>query len=217
MIKELIAKGYTKSDAESLLVKIKSSKPNDALRTIFSFLDAYGMKDNYRFEPTLARSFNYSTGTIWEIVDPAFTTGSMAGCERFDSLVGKFSNKNVPAVGFAVGFDRTIVAMDELGLFPNLKTKTMAVMTVFNESLLESSQKIAEKLRASLINTDLYPDPTAKLEKQLKYADNKGVPYVIIQGPEEKAKEIVKLKNMQTKEQFELTLDDVIRLLTKDN
>ncbi|MEK7592815.1 MAG: ATP phosphoribosyltransferase regulatory subunit [Patescibacteria group bacterium] len=217
VIKELIAKGYTKSDAESLLVKIKSSKPNDALRTIFSFLDAYGMKDNYRFEPTLARSFNYSTGTIWEIVDPAFTTGSMAGCERFDSLVGKFSNKNVPAVGFAVGFDRTIVAMDELGLFPNLKTKTMAVMTVFNESLLESSQKIAEKLRASLINTDLYPDPTAKLEKQLKYADNKGVPYVIIQGPEEKAKEIVKLKNMQTKEQFELTLDDVIRLLTKDN
>lgn len=217
VVKELIAKGYTKPDAEKLLVTVKNSKPNEALQTIFSFLDAYGMKDNYRFEPTLARSFNYSTGTIWEIVDPAFTSGSLAGCERFDSLVGKFSNRNVPAVGFAVGFDRTIVAMDELGLFPNLKTKTMVVVTVFNENFLGSSQKLTEKLREAAINTDLYPDPTAKLEKQLKYADNKGVPYVIIQGPEEKSKNIVKLKNMQTKEQFELTLDDVIRKLTKGN
>ncbi|MBI5614430.1 histidine--tRNA ligase [Candidatus Gottesmanbacteria bacterium] len=217
VVKELVTKGYSESDAVTLLKTVKESKPNEALRTIFSFLDSYGMKENYRFEPTLARSFNYSTGTIWEIVDPAFTSGSMAGCERFDSLVGKFSNRNVPAVGFAVGFDRTILAMDELGLFPNLKTKTMVVVTVFNENMLADSQKIAEILRESKIHTDLYPDPNAKLDKQLKYADNKGVPYVIIQGPEEKTKNIVKLKNMQTKEQLELSLDDVIRILTKDN
>jgi histidyl-tRNA synthetase len=214
---ELMAKGYAKSDAQALLLKVKSSTPNDALKTIFSFLDAYGMKENYRFEPTLARSFNYSTGTIWEIVDPEFTAGSMAGCERFDSLIGKFCNRNVPAVGFAVGFDRTMVAMDELGLFPNLRTKTMVVMTVFNEQFLENSQKIAKTLRKAGINTDLYPDPTDKLEKQLKYADNKGVPFVLIQGPEESKKGIVKMKNMQTKEQHELSLDDIIRMLTTDN
>ena len=147
------------------------------------------MKENYRFEPTLARSFNYSTGTIWEIVDPAFTAGSMAGCERFDSLVGKFSNRNVPAVGFAVGFDRTIVAMEELGLFPSVTTKTAVLMTIFSENSLPASQTITQTLRASGVNTDLYPDPTVKLEKQLKYADRKGIPYVVIQGPEEVAKE----------------------------
>ncbi len=215
VVAELIKKGYTETDAKTLLETVKNSTPNDALKTIFAFLDAYGMKENYRFEPTLARSFNYSTGTIWEIVDPAFTAGSMAGCERFDSLVGKFSNRNVPAVGFAVGFDRTIVAMEELGLFPSVTTKTAVLMTIFSENSLPASQTITQTLRASGVNTDLYPDPTVKLEKQLKYADRKGIPYVVIQGPEEVAKGVVKLKDMNAKTQIEMTIADVIKMLNK--
>ncbi|MEK7543982.1 MAG: histidine--tRNA ligase [Patescibacteria group bacterium] len=213
VVSELVKKGYTETDATSLLATVKNSTPNDALKTIFSFLDAYGMKENYRFEPTLARSFNYSTGTIWEIVDPAFTAGSMAGCERFDSLVGKFSNRNVPAVGFAIGFDRTLVAMEELGLFPAVATTTAILVTVFSESSLPASQLITQNLRSAGINTDLYPDPTNKLEKQLKYADRKGIPYVIIQGPEEISRGVVKLKDMKAKTQDELTIDKVIQKL----
>lgn len=213
VVAELIKKGYTETDAKTLLATVKNSTPNDALKTIFSFLDAYGMKDNYRFEPTLARSFNYSTGTIWEIVDPAFTAGSMAGCERFDSLVGKFSNRNVPAVGFAVGFDRTLVAMEELGLFPSVTTTTNVLVTIFSENSLPASQTITQTLRASGINTDLYPDPTVKLEKQLKYADRKGIPYVIIQGPEEVSKGVVKLKDMKAKTQEEMTVEEIIQKL----
>ncbi len=208
---ELVKKGYSETDAKTLLSTVKNSQPNDALKTIFSFLDAYGMKENYRFEPTLARSFNYSTGTIWEIVDPAFTAGSMAGCERFDSLVGKFSNRNVPAVGFAVGFDRTLVAMEELDLFPGIATKTSALVTIFSLDSLPKAQTIAQQLRSSGVNTDLYPDPTDKLEKQLKYADRKGIPYVIIQGPEELARGVVKLKDMKAKTQMELTIDEIIK------
>ncbi len=213
VIAELVKKEYTEADAKKLLETVKNSQPNDALKTIFAFLDAYSMKENYRFEPTLARSFNYSTGTIWEIVDPAFTAGSMAGCERFDSLVGKFSNRNVPAVGFAVGFDRTMVAMEELGLFPAVTTTTNVLMTIFSESALGAAQSMTQTLRGAGINTDLYPDPTVKLEKQLKYADRKGIPYVIIQGPEEVVKNVVKLKDMKAKTQQEMTVEEVIKKL----
>lgn len=210
--KELIQKGFSEDEAKKLLVRVRDNKPNDNLQQIFSFLDAYGMKNNYKFDPTLARSFSYSTGTIWEIKVEGFD-GSLAGCERFDSLVSRFSNRNVPAVGFAIGFDRTIVAMDELGLFPEMKTKTKVLVTIFNQELLSNSQKIVEKLRDSDINTDLYPDKTIRLDKQFKYANQKGVPYVIIQGPEEAAKDIVQLKNMITREQKEMSIEEVIKTL----
>lgn len=217
VIAELVRKGYSEADAKNLLSDTRNKQPNEELKTIFAYLDAYGMQDNYRFEPTLARSFSYSTGTIWEIIDPDFPTGSLCGCERFDSLVGKFSDRNVPAVGFAVGFDRTLVAMEDLGLFPPLKTATDVVVTIFNEALLPQAQEITKRLRASGVNTDIYPDPKVKLDKQLKYAANKGVPYVIVQGPDEAARGIVQLKEMEAKKQEELTVDQVIEKLTVAN
>ncbi len=215
VIKELVTKGFTQEDAEKLLLDTKNKQPNDDLKTIFRYLDAYGMQENYRFMPTLARSFSYSTGTIWEIIDENFPTGSLCGCERFDSLVGRFSKRNVPGVGFAVGFDRTLVAMEDLHLFPPLKSTTQVVMTVFDTESLPKALEIAMKLRTAGITTDIYPDPTVKLEKQMKYADNKGVPYLIIQGPDELQRGVVKLKTMVTHEQDEMTIDQVIDKLTR--
>lgn len=208
---ELKQKGFD----PKILDQVKNNLPNDNLRKIFAYLDNYGFKDNYLYKPTLARSFSYSNGTIWEIVDENFATGSLAGCERFDSLVGKFSNRNVPAVGFAIGFDRTILAMDELKLFPDLGTKTKVLVTIFTPELLEESQQVTQALRNKNINTDLYPDSGEKLPKQLKYANKKGIPYILMIGPDEAAKNLVTLKNMQTGEQKTLTLDQTIDVLTR--
>jgi histidyl-tRNA synthetase len=201
VVAELISKGYSQNEAKELLIKVEAIKPNEELKTIFKYLEDYGFKNNYQFNPTLARSFSYSTGTIWEIVVSEFDAGSLAGCERFDSLVSRFSNREVPAVGFAVGFDRTVLAMEELGLFPDIKTKTKILVTVFDKSLVKDSQKITQKLRGQKINTDLYSDPSAKLDKQLKYADKKGIPYVVIIGPDEISKEIIVLKDMKSGKQ----------------
>src|SRR3989338_2651418 len=213
VISELIRKDYSQEDAKKLLKQVSSSQPNEDLKTIFKFLDAYGMKENYQFKPTLARSFSYSTGTIWEIVAEGFDSGSLAGCERFDSLVSRFSNQNVPAVGFAVGFDRTVLAMDELCLFPDIKTTTKVLVTVFEKTLLNQSQNITQLLRKNKINTDLFPDPNVKLDKQLKYADKKSIPYVIIVGPEEIKNNVVKLKDMKTGEQVTLSTKELINKL----
>ncbi len=214
VIAELIRKGYSETDAKKLLDQVKSSEANEDLKTIFKFLDDYGMKENYKFKPTLARSFSYSTGTIWEIVVEEFPTGSLAGCERFDSLVSRFSNQNVPAVGFAIGFDRTVLAMDELGLFPDAKSTSKVLVTIFEKSLLKESQKITQYLRKNKINTDLYSDPNIRLDKQLKYANKKGIPYVAIIGPEEVEKKVVKIKDMKTGTQQEFVIKEVIRFLS---
>jgi histidyl-tRNA synthetase len=212
VLEELIRKGYSHSDARDIMNKVRNNTPNENLNTIFKYLENYGMKDNYRFEPTLARSFSYSTGTIWEIVVDGYND-SLAGCERFDSLVSRFSNRSVPGVGFAIGFDRTIVAMEELNLFPPLNTKTKILVTIFNPEVIINSQLVAIKLRQNGINTDLYPDKTVRLDKQLKYANNKNIPYVVIVGPEEITKNTVQLKNMQTMEQTEVKQDDLVNYL----
>jgi len=209
--KELTQKGFNRK----ILDQIKNSQPNDNLKTIFDYLDNYGFKENYRFKPTLARSFSYSTGTIWEIIDENFSSGSLAGCERFDSLVAKFSDRSVPAVGFAIGFDRTILAMDELKLFPAITTKTKVLVTVFNPQLLKQSQIITQTLRRAQINTDIYPDPQVKLAKQLKYANDNQIPYVLVVGEEEIKKNQITLKNMTSGKQKTLTLEKAINVLTR--
>ena len=214
VVAELVRKGYSTEEAKAILNQVSASEPNEDLKTIFKFLDEYGMNKNYKFKPTLARSFSYSTGTIWEIIVEEFETGSLAGCERFDSLVSRFSNQNVPAVGFAVGFDRTILAMEELGLFPELKTTSKVLVTIFEKTLLAESQKITQKLRNNKINTDLYSDPNIRLDKQLKYANKRGIPYVIIIGPEEVEKGLVVLKDMRSGEQFKINEDELINKLS---
>lgn len=209
VIKELTAKGYSPTSARQCLEEVRNSKPNDKLQQIFSFLDNYGLKENYAYKPTLARSFSYSNGTIWEIVVSEFTAGSLCGCERFDSLVSRFSDRKVPGVGFAIGFDRTVLAMEELGLFPPMQTKTKILVTVFSKDFLPNSQQLTQNLRNKNINTDLYPDPSDKLDRQLKYADKKGIPYAAIIGPAEAKNNFVTLKNLKSKEQKTIPIDNI--------
>lgn len=209
VVKELITKGYSKDEAKKLLSQIKAIQPNERLKNIFSYLENYYMVDNYLFKPTLARSFSYSTGPIWEIIIEEFGSGSLLGGERFDSLVSRFSKRSVAGTGFAVGFDRTVLAMEELSLLPQIQTKTKVLVTIFKKETLPYSQKVAQFLRKNGFNTDLYPDPSNKLDKQLKYADKKGIPYVVIIGPDEVKNKTVTLKNMKKNTQINLSIDQL--------
>ena len=214
VIQEIIKKGFKKEEAEKYLEKVISYKPTKAINIIFNYLDKAGFpKDWYQFQPTLARSFTYSTGPIWEIEIPGFDSGSVLGGERFDKLVSSFSNRNVPATGFGLGFDRTLEAAEQFNLIPNLLTKTTVLVTVFSEDLFDECLKLCLSLRKKYINTELFTNPSVKLDKQLKYADKKGIPYVVIIGPEEAEKNVYKLKNMKTGEQKTLTEKELIESL----
>ncbi|MBI3620179.1 histidine--tRNA ligase [Candidatus Roizmanbacteria bacterium] len=207
VLEEIEKKGFNKTQAAEFLSTLMNAKPNETLKTIFTYLKSAGFsQENFSFDPTIARSFNYSTGPIWEVVIPEYDAGSVLGGERYDKLVGRFQNQDVPATGFAIGFDRTLEALEELKLLPQEKTKTKVLVTIFSPELAPESLRIAATLRQNGIKTDVYPNFDSKLDKQLKYADITGIPYIIIIGPQEKEKGVVKLKNFRSGEQQELTI-----------
>jgi len=129
-----------------------------------------------------------------------------------------FAGKQIPAVGCSFGFDRIIEAMEQLNLFPAdlANSVTKVLVTIFSEELKQKSMETASKLRLQNINAELYLGEIKEknpLEKQLKYADQKKIPYVLIIGPEEAEKNIVTVKNLQTREQNQKTVDEVVALI----
>jgi histidyl-tRNA synthetase len=216
VIQELEAGG--RKNAKNLFASLKKAKPTERIWKIFEALKKLGYKENadFRFNPFLARGLDYYTSTIFELKTEAYPAGSLAGGGRYDKLIGQFSGQDLPAVGISFGFDRIMEAMEEFKLLSTQKTATQLLVTIFSPEQLGASLALTTELRREGLNAEVYGDTGVKLDKQLKYADKKGIPYVIIQGPDEVNRNVVKLKNMQTNKQEELTVDQVIAKLTKD-
>ncbi len=165
------------------------------------------------FDRTLVRGLSYYTGSIFELKLKGDQSGSLGGGGRYDNLIGMFSETNIPAVGFAFGFDRTIEAMNTLNLFPADLTTVKVLITIFSPELQNLSLELSSQLRSKNINAEMYLDENDKLDKQLKYADKKGIPFVAIIGPEEVKENTVTLKNLKTKEQKTISISDLPNVL----
>ena len=213
VINDMVKKGIPIATAKEYFKKVLEIKPDETVKTIINYLEKSGYgREFYRFEPTLARSFSYSQGPIWEIVIEDYTVGSVGGGERYDGMMERLTGLKIPGTGIAFGFDRTVEAADQLGLIPTEKTTTKLLLTVFSPETLDSTLKLAQTLRNSKINAEVYPE-TVRLDKQLKYADKKGIPYVAIIGPEEIKENKIVLKNLKTKEQIKTTIENLISLV----
>ncbi len=206
-----------RTDAKALFTKLKDSKLTERLSLIFATLARFGLKEGVDvvFDPFLARGLDYYTSSIFELKVANYSAGSLAGGGRYDKLIGQFSGKDTPAVGIAFGFDRMLEALNETNLLPGSTTSTHVLVSVFTSELLGEALALTSSLRSAGINTEVTLDPNDKLDKQLKYADRKGIPYVIIQGPEEVSKNVVKLKDLRSKQQEELSLEAVIEKLER--
>lgn len=213
VIKDMIKKGIGQDQAKKYFDQVMNIKPDKTINTIISYLENSGFgSEFYRFEPTLARSFSYSEGPIWEIVIEDYEVGSVGGGERYDSMMKRLTNRDLPATGIAFGFDRTVEAADQLGLIPQ-KNSTQVLVTVFDQAYQELTLQAAKKLRQANIKTELYPDSTNKIGKQFKYADQKDIPYAIVIGEEEVKKNQVTLKNLTTRKQELISIEDAIAKL----
>jgi histidyl-tRNA synthetase len=206
--KELETRGFS-ADA---LTTVQNAAIPESLNTIIEIATRMGVdEETIKFEPTLARGLDYYTGMIIEVEIAGYTVGSVGGGGRYDKLLGLFTNRQIPAVGFAFGFDRLLEAMTELELFPATVSATAEILvTIFGLEQTDFSMDIANKLRQNGIATELWLDANAKMEKQLKYANNKAIPYVVIAGPEEIKKNMVLLKDMKQREQKEISIDDLV-------
>ena len=161
----------------------------------------------------MARSFSYSQGPIWEIVIPEYKSGSVGGGERYDGMIKRITGLDIPGTGIAFGFDRTLEALTELDLIKSTKNDLQILVTVFGEKFWPNSIQISKELRKVGLSCELYPDPMVKLDKQLKYANKKGILYIVIIGPDEIKQNKVMLKNMTSGMQKLLSLKEVVKTI----
>ncbi len=214
VIATMINKGIDQKKAQEYFDYVKNLQPNEELTQIFDYLEKSGFdKSWYQFEPTLARSFSYSEGPIWEIVIPEYGAGSVGGGERYDGLIEKIAGRKLAGTGIGIGFDRTLEALEACDLLPTFDSITNVLVTVFSPDLFDQTIEIANKIRQLDVNVETYPDPNAKLEKQLKYANKKQIPFVVVVGPEEVKNKTAVLKNMTTGEQKTIPVNELPSLI----
>ncbi len=212
---ELKNKGIEERSIEHLFHHLEESKPTKNLEKIIEYTRYLGVEEGrILFQARLARGLDYYTGCIFEIKIKDYKAGSVLGGGRYDTLIRELSGIDIPAVGFAVGFDRTLQAMEQLGLFPSVNKRMGILVAVFNQELISTTAELVGNLRSENLKVELYPDEDTNLEKQLKYADKKGIKWFIVIGPDEAKRNTVIAKDLETGRQLEIKRKDLIKTLT---
>jgi len=186
------------------------------LRTLFELIAGTSLKCSIELDLTLARGLNYYTGAIIEVKSNDVSIGSICGGGRYDNLTGIFGLDGVSGVGVSFGADRIYDVMTTLNLFDADKSHTSTVMIVnFGGSETAYGLDILQRLHERGIPAEIYPD-SAKMKKQLSWADSKRIPFVVIAGEDEISKNEVTVKNMQTGEQQRTGLNELVGFILSE-
>ena len=168
------------------------------------------LSKEFIFDLNLARGLSYYTSSIFEVILDEKNIGSLCGGGRYDDLTEIFGYKDISGIGISFGIERIYEIMKERNLFPNsINKKDTVLVCSMSKKYLNDSFRISSILRNNNISTDLYPD-SPKLKKQLQYANNNDIPYVIIIGEDEVASKLYTLKNMETGSQKKLGINEII-------
>ncbi len=186
------------------------------LEEVWKLVAGFGLeRPQLQLDTTLARGLSYYTGTIFEVKANAVQIGSISGGGRYDNLTGTFGISGISGVGISFGVDRIYDVMHELDLFPGHQhISTRVMLTNFDSQAAYYGLGVLQQLRNAGINAEMYPD-SAKLKKQLDYADRKHIPFVVLIGSSEIESGRLTLKNMQSGEQQQLALETIIQTLTE--
>ncbi|HRS54266.1 MAG TPA: histidine--tRNA ligase [Bacteroidales bacterium] len=232
VIDELLAKGidkqsintieqiiYLKGSNEEKLTALKNIFKNcdEALKGIeeveelFNYIKNIGLSSSVSFDLSLARGLNYYTGIIIEVKAKDVSIGSISGGGRYDNLTGIFGLSGISGVGISYGADRIVDVMKELSLFPRQTQHSIQVMFVnFGKKEELYCLKQANKLRNMGINCEIYPE-NVKIKKQMAYANNRKIPYVVLIGENEMAAKDGKftVKEMNSGKEIKSTLNEL--------
>lgn len=183
----------------------------EEMRTIFGYAEALGVALDIELDLSLARGLNYYTGAIFEVKALDYAIGSICGGGRYDDLTGIFGLSGMSGVGISFGADRIYDVMCGLELFPADTMVTTKVLFVnLGEAEQLASMRAVDTLRAAGISAEVYPD-SAKMKKQMEYANRRGIPYVVIIGSDELAEGAATLKDMQRGEQVKVAIVDLVQ------
>jgi len=211
----LIQAGNAPDGLHQLQKLLPDCRGIDDLNTVLKMLHLSGREPRHmEIDLSLARGLTYYTGCIFEVRIHHVAVGSVCGGGRYDNLTQAFGAKEkLSGVGISFGIDRLYDALDELNLFPASALATAKVLVChFDETAFAQALHLVSRLRQAGIAAELYPE-TAKLKKQLDYANKKNIPFAALLGPDEVTTQTVTLKNMATGTQDKLTADELIEKL----
>ncbi|GAB2988201.1 histidine--tRNA ligase [Mucilaginibacter puniceus] len=236
VVKELLERGFTEADIEkikpvillqgtneqklqslrkALSTSVIGLKGCEEIETVFNYLQHCKLQTaNCELDITLARGLNYYTGAIFEVKTNEVAMGSIGGGGRYDDLTGMFGLKDLTGAGISFGADRIYDVMEELNLFPAATNQsTQVLICCFDKEGEQYALPLLQQLRSNNINSELYP-AGAKIKKQMDYANNKQIPYVILIGSDEMQSGLLSFKNMASGEQEKLNAESIITKLT---
>ena len=177
---------------------------------ILKTIAGLGIQSDVELDLTLARGLNYYTGAIFEVKALDVQIGSISGGGRYDNLTGVFGMEGVSGVGISFGAGRIYDVLNQLDLYPkDAVDGTQLLFVNFGEAEAAYVLPVLAKVRAAGIRAEIYPD-SAKMKKQMGYANNKAIPFVAIVGENEMNEGKLTLKNMTTGEQSLVTPDELI-------
>ncbi|MBQ3606482.1 MAG: histidine--tRNA ligase [Muribaculaceae bacterium] len=185
------------------------------LREVVGGVEALGLRATLDLDVSLARGLNYYTGTIIEVKAQDVVIGSITGGGRYDNLTGVFGLNGVSGVGISFGADRIYDVLNTLDLYPqDAREATQVMFTNFGAAEAAFSMKMLKELRNAGIAAEIYPD-SAKMKKQMGYADALAIPFVAIVGETEMAQNKMMLKNMTSGEQSLVSVEEAIEIIKK--
>ena len=192
-----------------------------SMRRLFGYLEAMGHLEKLSFDMSLARGLDYYTGVIYEVVllDNPYGVGSIGAGGRYDKLVGMFSasGKQIPCVGISIGVERVFTILEKKAADEG--TLRCAPCDVFvasaGKELAAQRMRIAGMLWRNGIKAEFGYQANPKLQKQLTYALESGVKWIVVVGEEEMKQGKVNLKNLQTREEVTIPVESVVDELKK--
>lgn len=183
-------------------------------RFVLDTLNTLGLKNEVHVDLTLARGLNYYTGAIFEVKALDVQMGSITGGGRYDNLTGIFGMPGVSGVGISFGVDRIFDVLNELDAYPqDAMIATRVLFINFGDKETAYCLPVVKKLRDAGIRTEMYPE-SAKMKKQMSYANTKQIPFVAMAGENEINEGKFTLKNMTTGDQQMVTVEQLIDLLS---
>ena len=183
---------------------------------ILSTVAGLDIRNEVELDLTLARGLNYYTGAIFEVKALDVQIGSISGGGRYDNLTGVFGMPGVSGVGISFGAARIFDELNQLDLYPKDAVNGNRLLFVnFGQAEAAYCLPVLAKVRAAGVRAEIYPD-SAKMKKQMSYANAKNIPFVAIAGETEMNEGKFTLKNMLTGEQHAVTADELLAMMKED-
>ncbi|MDD2907062.1 MAG: histidine--tRNA ligase [Candidatus Gracilibacteria bacterium] len=188
----------------------------DELKYLYNNLINLGVEEKYlKINTSISRGLNYYTGTVFEtFIVGAENLGSVSSGGRYDNLASNFTKNNYPGVGGSIGLSRLIAVLNSIGKIElDRKTVSKAMLVNMGENTLKNNLSILNILRNAGVSCEMYLDSETKIQKQLKYANNKKIQYAIICGLDELEKGVLQLKNLDSGEQLEIKQSEILNYI----